>query len=71
MDEILAVQSTETMDRLDYLRRDSLFTGGGFGHFDWHRILTTFELHEEDGGRDIIWNEKAKFAIEEFIFAIN
>jgi HD superfamily phosphohydrolase len=57
------------MDRLDYLRRDSLFTGAGYGHFDWHRILTTFELYEQDAERDIIWNEKAKFAIEEFIFA--
>lgn len=57
------------MDRLDYLRRDSLFTGAGYGHFDWHRILSTFELHEQNAGRDIIWNEKAKFAIEEFIFA--
>lgn len=57
------------MDRLDYLRRDSLFTGAGYGHFDWHRILSTFELYEQDGVRDIVWNEKAKFAIEEFIFA--
>jgi hypothetical protein len=57
------------MDRLDYLRRDSLFTGAGYGHFDWHRILSTFELYEQDGGRDIVWSEKAKFAIEEFIFA--
>ena len=23
------------VDRLDYLRRDSLFTGAGYGHFDW------------------------------------
>ena len=32
------------MDRLDYLRRDSLFTGAGYGHFDFFRILNTFEL---------------------------
>lgn len=57
------------MDRMDYLRRDSHFTGAGYGHFDWHRILSTFELYEQDGTRDIVWNEKAKFAIEEFIFA--
>ena len=32
------------MDRLDYLRRDSLFTGAGYGHFDHFRILNSFEL---------------------------
>lgn len=56
------------VDRLDYLRRDSLFTGAGYGHFDWYRILNTFELYEETSGagRDIVWPEKSKFAIEEF-----
>jgi HD superfamily phosphohydrolase len=57
------------MDRLDYLRRDSLFTGAGYGHFDFHRILNTFELHDGKGGNDLVWVEKSKFAIEEYIFA--
>ncbi len=58
------------MDRLDYLRRDSLFTGAGYGHFDWHRLLTTFSFYEdENSGRDLVWSEKAKLAIEEYIFA--
>jgi len=58
------------MDRLDYLRRDSLFTGADYGHFDWFRLLNTFELHEdEESGRDIVWAEKSLFAIEEYIFA--
>ncbi len=55
------------VDRLDYLRRDSLFTGAGYGHFDWHRLLTTVELH--DGETDLIWPEKSAMAIEEYIFA--
>jgi hypothetical protein len=58
------------VDRLDYLRRDSLFTGAGYGHFDWYRILHTFELHGPiDKSRDVIWSEKSAFAIEEYIFA--
>jgi HD superfamily phosphohydrolase len=57
------------VDRLDYLRRDSLFTGAGFGHFDWFRILNTFEFHEADGGRSIVWPEKSALAIEEYVFA--
>src|SRR5207244_3602276 len=58
------------VDRLDYLRRDSLFTGAGYGHFDWYRILNTFHLHGPMNiDRDLVWEEKAAFAIEEYIFA--
>ena len=58
------------VDRMDYLRRDSLFTGSGYGHFDWFRLINMLELHDDpDGQCDIIWPEKAKFAIEEYIFA--
>lgn len=55
------------VDRLDYLRRDSLFTGAGYGHFDWHRLLTTVEFYE--GETDLVWPAKAALAIEEYIFA--
>lgn len=55
------------VDRLDYLRRDSLFTGAGYGHFDWHRLLTTVQFYDEDS--DLVWPVKAALAIEEYIFA--
>lgn len=55
------------VDRLDYLRRDSLFTGAGYGHFDWYRLLTTVQFH--DGDTDLVWPEKSALAIEEYIFA--
>ena len=58
------------MDRLDYLRRDSLFTGAGCGHFDFYRLLNTFELHTDaEGEREIVWPQKSMLAIEEYIFA--
>jgi HD superfamily phosphohydrolase len=57
------------MDRLDYLRRDSLYTGAGYGHFDYFRLLNTFEFFEENGERAIVWPEKSMLAIEEYIFA--
>jgi HD superfamily phosphohydrolase len=58
------------VDRLDYLRRDSLFTGAGYGHFNWHRILHTFQLWgDRDMDRDSVWPEKAELAIEEYVFA--
>lgn len=55
------------VDRLDYLRRDSLCSGAGYGHFDWYRLLTTVEFHDEE--TDLVWPEKAALAIEEYIFA--
>lgn len=55
------------VDRLDYLRRDSLFSGAGYGHFDWHRLLTTVQFH--DGETDLVWPAKTALAIEEYIFA--
>ena len=55
------------VDRLDYLRRDSLCTGAGYGHFDWHRLLTTIQFYDNDS--DLIWPEKSALAIEEYIFA--
>ena len=54
------------VDRIDYLRRDSLFTGAGYGHFDWHRLLTTVEFCDET---DLVWPDKSALAIEEYIFA--
>lgn len=55
------------VDRMDYLRRDSLFTGAGYGHFDWHRLLTTVEFDKDD--TDLVWPAKSAHAIEEYIFA--
>lgn len=61
------MSSALDVDRLDYLRRDSLFTGAGYGHFDWHRLLTTIEFFGEE--TDLVWPVKSAMAIEEYIFA--
>ncbi len=55
------------VDRLDYLRRDSLFTGADYGHFDWYRLLTTIQFHDNE--TDLVWPAKSALAIEEYIFA--
>lgn len=61
------MSSALDVDRLDYLRRDSLFTGAGYGHFDFHRLLTTVEFY--GGETDLVWPAKSALAIEEYIFA--
>lgn len=58
------------VDRVDYLRRDSLYTGAGYGHFDWHRLMSSVQLWENNkGNMELVWPEKAAMAIEEYIFA--
>jgi HD superfamily phosphohydrolase len=57
------------MDRLDYLRRDSLFTGAGYGHFDWYRLLNTFEIYDDESGRDLVWSAKSLLSIEEYVLS--
>lgn len=58
------------VDRLDYLRRDSYFTGAGYGHFDWYRILASFFLYPDpERGKILVWPESAMYAIEEYIFS--
>jgi len=57
------------VDRLDYLRRDSYFTGSGYGHYDWYRILNSFLFDKIEGERVLVWPDKAKYAIEEYIFS--
>lgn len=68
------ISSQLDMDRLDYLRRDALCSGAGYGNFDWFRILHTMELNEaeiEDGRKDIFvtWPNKSRFALEEYVFS--
>lgn len=64
------ISSQLDMDRADYLRRDSLFTGAGYGHFDWHRLITTMEFEGDSPDQwEIVWGGKAKLAIEEYVFS--
>jgi HD superfamily phosphohydrolase len=62
------------MDRLDYLRRDSLCSGAEYGNFDWFRIIHTMQLKEkviEDKQKEIfiVWPDKSKYSLEEYIFS--
>jgi len=68
------ISSQLDIDRLDYLRRDSLYSGAGYGHFDCFRILHTMQLKEkvvENRRKDtfVVWPDKSKYAIEEYIFS--
>ncbi len=62
------------LDRLDYLRRDSLCSGAEYGHFDYFRIIHTMMLQEKtiddaQKGVLVVWPDKSKYAIEEYLFS--
>ncbi|MBA7695933.1 hypothetical protein ES703_104574 [subsurface metagenome] len=66
------ISSQLDVDRLDFLRRDSLFSGAEYGNFDWYRIIHTMRLTErtEDiQGIQMFWPDKTKYAIEENLFS--
>ena len=57
-------------DRMDYLLRDSLYTGVQYGKFDYDRLIETLCLIErDDGGFDIGIEEGGKHAAEMLILA--
>jgi len=57
-------------DRMDYLLRDSLYTGAQYGKFDYDRLIETLCLIErDDGGFDIGIEERGKHAAEMLILA--
>lgn len=67
------ISSQLDMDRLDYLKRDSFFSGAGYGHYDIYRIIHTMDLKviQRTNGEDIflVWPDKTKYALEEYIFS--
>jgi HD superfamily phosphohydrolase len=68
------ISSQLDLDRLDYLRRDSLYSGAEYGNFDCFRITHTMELRKKTiEGRQqelfVVWPDRSKFAIEEYLFS--
>ena len=70
------ISSQLDVDRMDYIQRDSHFTGAGYGHFDQYRILNTMELEDDlrhvdqaTPTKHLAWPENSKYAIEECIIA--
>ena len=65
------VASQLDMDRLDYLRRDSFFTGVAEGVIGVDRIIKTLRVHPLDGGPSagIAIERKGAYAVENFLFA--
>ena len=52
-------------DRMDYLLRDSFFTGVSYGHFDLERVLRTLRIHNDR----VVVKESGINAVEDYIMA--
>ena len=65
------VSSQLDMDRLDYLRRDSFYTGVSEGKVGVARIIKTLLVHPQEGGPDarLVVQEKGIYAVENFLIA--
>lgn len=59
------ISSQLDMDRLDYLRRDSFFTGASEGIVSHERIIAMMDI--ADG--DIVFDEKGLYSVEKFVIA--
>ena len=59
------------MDRLDYLRRDSFYTGVAEGVIGVDRIIKTMRVHPLEGGpdADIVIEAKGAYAVESYILS--
>lgn len=65
------VSSQLDMDRLDYLRRDSFYTGVAEGEVGVQRLLKTMRVHPLDGNADSEVRIEAKgiYAVENFLIS--
>lgn len=65
------VASQLDMDRLDYLRRDSFYTGVSEGVVGVQRIIETMRVFPEDGGpsSEIVVEGKGIYAVENFLIS--
>lgn len=58
------VSSQLDCDRLDYLMRDSYFTGASYGHLDLDRILRSLDL---DSAGNLLVSRKGQTAVEHYL----
>ena len=65
------ISSQLDMDRLDYLRRDSYYTGVAEGAIGVGRIIKTLRVHPNDGSDEdrIVVEAKGAYAIENYLIA--
>lgn len=52
-------------DIIDYLLRDNLYTGAGYGNFDWQRLILSSHLHKNE----IALEKKSRDTLDAFLLS--
>lgn len=65
------ISSQLDMDRLDYLRRDSFYTGVAEGVTGVNRLIKTLRVHPTEGGpeAEVVIESKGVYAVENFLIS--
>ena len=63
------VSSELDADRMDYLFRDSVFTGVNYGKFDLDWLVQNLGASEQDGAAWLALDRRAVFAFEDFLLS--
>jgi uncharacterized protein len=63
------VSSELDVDRMDYLIRDSMFSGVSYGKFDRDWLLSNLCVHESSKGLHLALHSRAVFAFDHFLLA--
>ncbi|HWV38951.1 MAG TPA: phosphohydrolase, partial [Vulgatibacter sp.] len=56
-------------DRMDYLLRDSFFTGVKYGNYDIDWLIGNLDVHVHDGIAELAVGSRAIFAFEDFLLS--
>ena len=56
-------------DRMDYLQRDSFYTGVNYGHFDLDWLVVNLSMAEREGKAYLALGKRAIFAFEDFLLS--
>jgi len=64
------ISSDLDVDRLDYLVRDSYFTGARYGQIDVHWLISSLTRHVDEAGRVCLaLDERALYAFDDYLVA--
>lgn len=63
------VSSELDADRMDYLQRDSFYTGVSYGRYDLDWLATNLTVAEKDGQAFLALHKRAIFAFEDFLLS--
>lgn len=64
------ISSELDVDRLDYLVRDSYFSGARYGEIDFNWLLSNLEWHDDaDGNVSLMLDQRAVYAFDDFMIS--